>query len=137
MEWENGVLGSIFVPDVLTPEQYYDSRRDDSRIAPVKRLMTAVLASAALAMAVTLLFVLGYILVKGLPGLRFHFFTQTLQFVGPLSKSTEGGAAHAIVGSFEQVGCPFHRVGSFAEHPGQLRDRGDDRPGDEKPDRRR
>jgi hypothetical protein len=46
MEWENGVLGSIFVPDVLTPEQYYDSRRDDSRIAPVKRLMTAVLEDA-------------------------------------------------------------------------------------------
>jgi len=46
MEWENGVLGSIFVPDVLTPEQYYDSRRDDSRIAPVKRLMMAVLEDA-------------------------------------------------------------------------------------------
>ena len=46
MEWENGVLGSIFVPDVLTPEQYYDSRRDDSAIAPVKRLMMAVLEDA-------------------------------------------------------------------------------------------
>jgi hypothetical protein len=46
MEWENGTLGSIFVPDVLTPEQYYDSRRDDSRIAPVKRLMMAVLEDA-------------------------------------------------------------------------------------------
>src|ERR1700730_2645294 len=46
MEWENGVLGSIFVPDLLTPEQYYDSRRDDSRIAPVKRLMTARLGAA-------------------------------------------------------------------------------------------
>src|SRR5258708_14046238 len=46
MEWENGVLGSIFVPDVLTPEQYYDSRRDDSAIAPVKRLMMAILEDA-------------------------------------------------------------------------------------------
>jgi len=46
MEWENGVLGSIFVPDVITPEQYYDSRRDDSTIAPVKRLMMAVLEDA-------------------------------------------------------------------------------------------
>src|ERR1700733_8239911 len=46
MEWENGVLGSIFVPDVLTPEQYYDSRRDDSAMAPVKRLMMAVLEDA-------------------------------------------------------------------------------------------
>jgi hypothetical protein len=46
MEWENGVLGNIFVPDVLTPDQYYDVRRDDSRIAPVKRLMLAVLEDA-------------------------------------------------------------------------------------------
>ncbi len=46
MDWENGVLGSIFVPDVLTPEQYYDARRDDSAMAPVKRLMMAVLEDA-------------------------------------------------------------------------------------------
>lgn len=46
MEWENGVLGSIFVPDVITPEQFYDMRRDDSAIAPVKRLMMAVLEDA-------------------------------------------------------------------------------------------
>jgi hypothetical protein len=46
MEWENGALESIFVPDVITPGQYYDSRRDDSAIAPVKRLMMAVLEDA-------------------------------------------------------------------------------------------
>jgi hypothetical protein len=46
MEWENGVLGSIFVPDVITPEQFYDTRRDDSAMAPVKRLMMAVLEDA-------------------------------------------------------------------------------------------
>jgi len=46
MEWENGVLGNIFVPDVITPEQYYDTRRDDSAIAPVKRLMMAELEDA-------------------------------------------------------------------------------------------
>jgi hypothetical protein len=46
MEWENGVMGSILVPDVITPEQFYDSRHDDSAIAPVKRLMMAVLEDA-------------------------------------------------------------------------------------------
>ena len=46
MEWENGVFGSIFVPDIITPEQFYDSRHDDSKIAPVKRLMMAVLEDA-------------------------------------------------------------------------------------------
>ncbi|MGH7865947.1 MAG: hypothetical protein ACREQB_13225 [Candidatus Binataceae bacterium] len=46
MEWENTSLGSLFVPDVLTPEQYYDSRRDDSTIRPVKKLMMAILEDA-------------------------------------------------------------------------------------------
>lgn len=46
MEWENGAMGSIFVPDIITPEQFYDSRRDDGSGAPVKRLMMAVLEDA-------------------------------------------------------------------------------------------
>jgi hypothetical protein len=46
VEWENGALGSLFTPEVLTPEQYYDERRDDSAIYPVKRLMMAVLEDA-------------------------------------------------------------------------------------------
>jgi hypothetical protein len=46
MDWENSALGSIFVPEIITPEQYYDSRRDDSAMAPVRRLMMAVLEDA-------------------------------------------------------------------------------------------
>ena len=41
---------------------------------------------------------------KGLEGLTFQFFTQTQEFAGPLSSATTGGAAHAIVGTLEQVG---------------------------------
>lgn len=46
MDWENGVLGSLFIPDAITPEQFYDSRRDDSAIRPVKKLMLALLEDA-------------------------------------------------------------------------------------------
>jgi hypothetical protein len=46
MEWENGVPVTIVVPDVLTPGQYYDARRNGSATAPVKRLMMAVLEDA-------------------------------------------------------------------------------------------
>lgn len=46
MEWDNSSLGSLFVPDVVTPAQFFDSRRDDSTIRPVKRLMLAVLEDA-------------------------------------------------------------------------------------------
>lgn len=46
MEWENSALGSLFVPDIITPEQFYEGNRDDSSIRPVKRLMLAVLEDA-------------------------------------------------------------------------------------------
>jgi hypothetical protein len=46
MDWENSAAGSLFVPDVLTPEQFYDSRKDDSAIRPVKKLMMAILEDA-------------------------------------------------------------------------------------------
>lgn len=46
MEWENGALGSLFVPDMITPEQFYEGHRDESSIRPVKRLMLAVLEDA-------------------------------------------------------------------------------------------
>ena len=46
MEWENTAIANLFVPDVLTPEQFYDSRKDDSNIRPVKKLMMAILEDA-------------------------------------------------------------------------------------------
>ncbi len=46
MEWESAELGSMFVPSILTPDQYYDERRDDSTLRPIKRLMLAILEDA-------------------------------------------------------------------------------------------
>ena len=46
MDSDNSALGSLFVPDVITPAQFYDERRDDGQIRPVKRLMLAVLEDA-------------------------------------------------------------------------------------------
>jgi hypothetical protein len=37
---------SVFVPDLLTPTQYFDSKRRDSADDPLKRLMMAVLQDA-------------------------------------------------------------------------------------------
>jgi hypothetical protein len=37
---------SVFVPDLLTPTQYFDSKRRDSSDDPLKRLMMAVLEDA-------------------------------------------------------------------------------------------
>jgi hypothetical protein len=43
---DSEILRSVFVPDVLTPAQYFDSIRGDSADVPLKRLMMAVLQDA-------------------------------------------------------------------------------------------
>jgi hypothetical protein len=46
MKLENEISQSVFVPDILTAAQYYDSMRRDSSDIPLKRLMMAVLQDA-------------------------------------------------------------------------------------------
>jgi len=46
MNRDTDVLDSVFVPDFLTPTQYFDSKRRDSGDDPLKRLMMAVLLDA-------------------------------------------------------------------------------------------
>lgn len=46
MEWEGSEGSSLFAPSILTPEQFYDERRDDSVMRPIKRLMLAILEDA-------------------------------------------------------------------------------------------
>ena len=46
MEWESAELGTLFAPSILTPDQFYDERRDDSTLRPIKRLMLAILEDA-------------------------------------------------------------------------------------------
>jgi hypothetical protein len=46
MNRENESLEAVFVPDLLTPAQYYDSKHPDNADVPLKRLMIAVLQDA-------------------------------------------------------------------------------------------
>jgi hypothetical protein len=47
MESERSAIDGIFIPDILTPGQYYDCLRGDNAPArPIKRLMLAVLVDA-------------------------------------------------------------------------------------------
>lgn len=79
-------------------------RELDGPVLAGDRLMAVVVGSASLAMVVPLALILGYVVVKGWPGVTWHLFTQTQEFVGPLSPATAGGAAHALVGTLEQIG---------------------------------
>ena len=60
--------------------------------------------TGGMAAVVPLILVLAYVIGKGYHSLRPQFFTQDQKFVGALSDATEGGGAHAIVGTLQQVG---------------------------------
>jgi hypothetical protein len=46
MELESSAIAGIFIPDILTPGQYYEGLRANGCARPIKRLMLAVLADA-------------------------------------------------------------------------------------------
>ena len=63
----------------------------------------AVWTGASLAIIPLVLVVL-YVIGKGYHSRRPQFFSQDQRYVGALSDSTEGGGAHAIIGTLQQVG---------------------------------
>jgi len=46
MNRDTDMMDSVFVPDLLTPTQYFDSKRRDCGDDPLKLLMMAVLQDA-------------------------------------------------------------------------------------------
>jgi phosphate transport system permease protein len=71
----------------------------------IDRLMTAVVALAALLVLVALLSVVWYTYWSGRHALtHINFFTQDGHGVGPLTAYSKGGIRNAIVGSFIQIG---------------------------------
>lgn len=62
--------------------------------------MTGLSLAATLVLLAVLLIVMGYILLKGVPGLSVHFFTRLPAPVG----MSGGGVYHAITGSLVLVG---------------------------------
>ena len=72
-------------------------------LAATDRVIAAALSSAAIALFVLLLLIIGYVVVKGIGGITAAFFTQTLEKVGPLDPESKGGALHAILGTLMQL----------------------------------
>jgi phosphate transport system permease protein len=79
-------------------------RQNHGRLAAGERLAGVVMAIAALAAVLPLGLIIFKVVAEGLPNLRLNFFTETQQDTGPLDPATAGGAAHAIVGTLQQVG---------------------------------
>ena len=68
------------------------------------RIASAVIICAAIALMVPLAWLVGYIVLKGIPNLRPGFFIHDQRGITPTMPATAGGGSHAVVGTFEQVG---------------------------------
>jgi len=100
----SGVVGFGICWYLLFLAAYWFVVRElDGPVLAGDRLMAVVVTSAAIAMVVPLFLILGYVTAKGIHALRLSFFFRTMRTVGPLASATAGGAAHAIVGTLEQV----------------------------------
>ena len=69
------------------------------------RVVTVLLYSAGVILVGSLLFVVVFTLIRGSSALpHINFFTQTMEFAGPLDGLDIGGIIHAIVGTLIQIG---------------------------------
>lgn len=101
----SGGLGFVLLAYALFLLAYYlVSRESEGRIAAFDRLAGAVVASGALLLVIPLVLVVGFVVVKGLPALRWDFFLHDQVGVDPTDPATAGGGLQAIVGTAEQVG---------------------------------
>jgi phosphate transport system permease protein len=78
-------------------------RKREGAMAAGDALTTVLLSSAGLVVLLALSLVLGFVVVKSVPYLRPGFFTNTLEGIDPDAPATQGGAAHAILGTLAQV----------------------------------
>ncbi|WP_326835426.1 phosphate ABC transporter permease PstA [Amycolatopsis rhabdoformis] len=99
-----GWLADLVVAFVLYLVMLYVVTRDRvGHLAAMDRLVSAVVVSGATALLIPLLFLLGYIVLKGVPDLRLAFFTHDMAAVAPTDPATDTGGLHAIVGTLEQT----------------------------------
>ncbi|HEV7525935.1 MAG TPA: phosphate ABC transporter permease PstA [Acidimicrobiia bacterium] len=70
--------------------------------AALDRIVTVLVWSVGILLIAVLAWLVTTVVTKGLPQLSWGFLTHDLAKTGPLDKG--GGAVHAIIGTFEQVG---------------------------------
>jgi phosphate transport system permease protein len=66
------------------------------------RVITMLVWGCGIGVLAVLVWMLTFVTAKGLKRLRWSFFVEDMARVGPLTPG--GGAVHAIIGTFEQVG---------------------------------
>ncbi len=101
----SGALGYVIVWYLLFLAISWLSVRELRGSVRAKDHLVRVLVWTGASIAIVpLVLIVAYVIGKGYHALRPQFFTEDQRYVGALSDSTEGGGAHAIVGTIQQVG---------------------------------
>jgi phosphate transport system permease protein len=101
MDWTHPLTFVIWALLWFLLSSWLMARDTSSPVVATDRLVTTLVWLAGLLAVAVLVWMLVYVLVKGLPGLDLEFFTSDLSDVGPLDPG--GGALHAIVGTVQQI----------------------------------
>ncbi|CAB4728412.1 MAG: phosphate ABC transporter permease PstA [Actinobacteria bacterium] len=100
-DWTHPLTFAIWALLLFLGSTYLLARDSQSPIVATDRLVTTLVwTSGGIAVSV-LLWMLGYVVVKGIAGLNFEYLTSDLSKVGPLDEG--GGVFHALVGTLEQM----------------------------------
>jgi phosphate transport system permease protein len=99
-----GWLGFLLVAYVLFLALFALATSErHGRLVAVDRVVAALVATGAAVLLAPLAWLIGYVLLKGLPVLSLEFLTSDQRGITATDPATEGGASHAIVGSLQQV----------------------------------
>jgi phosphate transport system permease protein len=78
---------------------------DENRPTMWDRIASTIVHSLGVLVVTVLVFIIGYTAVRGWPAVvHANFFTQDMRSTGPLDPLSQGGIAHAIVGTLIEVG---------------------------------
>lgn len=90
-------LNFLVLVFVVTSDQH-------GRTVATDRVVTIVVMTSAVLLLVPLVFLVTYLLRRGLPALRLTFFSEDQRGITPVMPSSAGGGAHAVIGTIEEVG---------------------------------
>jgi phosphate transport system permease protein len=97
-------LGFVLIWAILTCiGTYFSTSRAQGGEAGKDAVATIAFCFCAVLVVGPLLLIVGYVARKAIPNLRPGFFTETMEGLDPDAAATQGGAAHAIVGTLVQV----------------------------------
>jgi phosphate transport system permease protein len=81
-----------------------DATQRKGKVAGRDSLATVLMVTCELCTVLPLILIVGYVVIQGLPGIGWNFFTESMDRTASDDPVAMGGAWHAIVGTMQQVG---------------------------------